>query len=356
MESKYFLKSLKSDKDEWPYIGTGLAISPDGKFFVTATRTQLRKWDLLNRTWKVLKSGSPPQSVAISPNSKLICTGSENLIILLDLAGNVIRTFEGHTDDVLSVAFSPDGLTICSCDERFLKMWDVKTGTCLKTIDAQPDEDYSGVDLKIAFSPDGKTICTANPMLGLDLWNTLTGEKINHFLETSRNGAFCVAFSPDGKMVCSGSGDVFKVQLYKTETGELIKEFTGHTRIVKCVAFSPDGKWICSGSDDKTVRLWSLTGKDPIILTGHRDTVFCVAFSPKKDIILSGSSDGEIIMWANPEVTQSDRTAPIFSQLGIDLMKPTGDTRSDPLPGNLQRLPPELRSLIAGYLPLKDIM
>jgi len=354
MESKYFLKSLKSDN--WPVYG--LAISPDGKFFVSGIEKEVKKWDLINRTWKVLLRGAESTfGVTISPNSKLICASSFISVILLDLAGNVIRTFEGHTDDVLSVAFSPDGLTICSCDERFVKTWDVKTGTCLNTIDADPDEDSTGVDLKIAFSPDGKTICTANPMLGLDLWNTLTGEKINHFLETSRNGAFCVAFSPDGKMVCSGSGDVFKVQLYKTETGELIKEFTGHEGTIRCVAFSPDGKWICSGSDDKTVRLWSLIGEDPIVLTGHKRGISCVAFSPKKDIILSGSSDGEIIMWANPEVTQNDRTAPIFSQLlGIDLMKPTGDTRSDPLPGNLQRLPPELRSLIAGYLPLKDII
>ena len=354
MESKYFLKSLQTGSS----IVHGLAISPDGKFFVSTTWKELRKWDLMNRTWKVLLRGAEHKfDVAISPNSKLICAGDGRSVILLDLTGNEIRTFEGHTDDVLSVAFSPDGLTICSCDERFVKTWDVKTGTCLNTIDADPDEDSTGVDLKIAFSPDGKTICTASLVFGLDLWNTLTGEKINHFLETSRNGTFCVAFSPDGKMVCSGSGDNFKLQLYKTETGELIKEFTGHEGTIRCVAFFPDGKWICSASKDKTVRLWSLTGKDPIILTGHKSDIWCLAFSPKKDIILSGSSDGEIIMWANPEVTQSDRTAPIFSQLlGIDLMKPTGDTLSDPLAGNLQKLPPELRSLIAGYLPLKDII
>jgi len=356
MESKYFLKSLKSDKDEWPYIGTGLAISPDGKFFVTATRTQLRKWDLLNRTWKVLKSGSPPQSVAISPNSKLICTGSENLIILLDLAGNVIRTFEGHTRSVSSFAFSPDGLKICSGSYTgVMKLWDLENGTCLSTFNVGPCMNRGDSINSVAFSPDGKTICTGS--VGSVLWNTFTGELIRNLTPRAMRGAFIfVAFSPDGKMICSNSGDLYEVQVYKTETGELIKEFTGHTRIVKCVAFSPDGKWICSGSDDKTVRLWSLIGEDPIVLTGHKRGISCVAFSPKKDIILSGSSDGEIIMWANPEVTQSDRTAPIFSQLGIDLMKPTGDTRSDPLAGNLQRLPPELRSLIAGYLPLKDII
>jgi WD40 repeat protein len=370
MESKYFLKSLKSDN--WHV--NGLAFSPDGKFFVSTTWKVLTKWDLINRTWKVLLRDAELMiySAAISPNSKFICARGNNSVTLLDLAGNIIRTFGGQVEDdfgevmedrFLSFAFSPDGLKIFSAGNGFITLWDVQTGACLNTIKIDPDVDNieRGEEEGASFfhNSDKNTTWIAT-VYSLNLVDALTGK----FFKNQVNRSSCEpAFSPDGKMVCSSRGvDIdfnadFNLQLYKTETYELIKEFTGHTRGIRCVAFSPDGKWICTGSEDKTVRLWSLTGKDPIILTGHKSMVFRVAFSPKKDIILSGSSDGEIIMWANPEVTQSDRTAPIFSQLlGIDLMKPTGDTRSDPLAGNLQRLPPELRSLIAGYLPLKDIV
>jgi len=50
-----------------------------------------------------------------------------------------IRTFEGHTDWVTSVAFSPDGKYILSGSwDTTLKLWDIETGRLIRTFGGYP--------------------------------------------------------------------------------------------------------------------------------------------------------------------------------------------------------------------------
>src|SRR5262249_51526684 len=58
---------------------------------------------------------------------------------------------KGHTDRVMSVAFSPDGLWLASVDAGgTVKLWDLRTGQESLTLKGQT----SGVT-SVAFSPDG---------------------------------------------------------------------------------------------------------------------------------------------------------------------------------------------------------
>jgi len=67
-------------------------------------------------------------------------------------SGRHLRTFEGHTGDVNSVAFSPDG---CYClsgsDDQTLKLWEVDSGRHLRTF-----EGHTGDVNSVAFPPDGR--------------------------------------------------------------------------------------------------------------------------------------------------------------------------------------------------------
>ncbi len=42
------------------------------------------------------------------------------------------------------------------------------------------------------------------------------------------------------------------------KSGNLLKEFTGHTGFVNDVAFTLDGPHVLSGSSDGSVRIWSV--------------------------------------------------------------------------------------------------
>ncbi|EDN95820.1 hypothetical protein SS1G_11699 [Sclerotinia sclerotiorum 1980 UF-70] len=69
-----------------------------------------------------------------------------------DTTGKSLQIFEGHSDWVNSVAFSPDKKVIVSgSDDGTIRFWDITTGKSLQVF-----EDHSGEVNSVAFSPDGK--------------------------------------------------------------------------------------------------------------------------------------------------------------------------------------------------------
>jgi WD40 repeat protein len=63
------------------------------------------------------------------------------------------------------------------------------------------------------------------------------------------------------------------------------------------VCFSPDGKRLAGAGDDKTVKVWEMTGdREPLTLTGHTARVTAVVFLPE-DRVASASIDGTLRVW-----------------------------------------------------------
>ncbi|MDB5352104.1 MAG: repeat-containing protein [Planctomycetota bacterium] len=203
-----------------------------------------------------------------------------------------IRRFEGHTDTVSSVAFSPDGLrAISGGPDKIPRLWEVTTGKASRQFEGDA-EGVSGV----AFSPDGHSVLSAGGEKTLTLWDAESGRALRRF-GGDAGAPIHVAIAPDGKSVASGGLD-HAARLWDVATGNLIRPFTGHTERVYGIAFSPDGRSLATGSWDRTVRIWDVaTGRELRRFEGHRDRAGDVAFSRDGRRILSGSTDRTMRLW-----------------------------------------------------------
>jgi len=203
-------------------------------------------------------------SVAFSSDGKQVLSGSyDKTVKLWDIAsGQEIKTFSGHTDSIRSVTLSPDGKQMLSSSWDYtMKLWDVASGQVIKTFSS--NNIFSDF-LSVAFSPDGKQILSGMTGGSIRQWDASSGKQIRGFSVGRDNvtQVNSVAFSPDGKQILAGSDDNI-VNLFDAESGQLIKSFKGHSNQVKSVAFNPDGKRIISGSYDTTIRIWDIaTGKE----------------------------------------------------------------------------------------------
>ena len=95
-------------------------------------------------------------SIAISNDGKRFVTASADKkcrIYNID-DKDCIRVFEGHTDDVELVLFSPNGKTIASSShDKTVKIWDIETGICVITLGS-----FQNDIVNIAYNQDGSFI------------------------------------------------------------------------------------------------------------------------------------------------------------------------------------------------------
>jgi len=65
---------------------------------------------------------------------------------------------QGHTGDVHSVAWSPDGKTLASgSNDKTVKLWKAATGKLLASLQGPTGDVHS-----VAWSPDGKTLASGS--------------------------------------------------------------------------------------------------------------------------------------------------------------------------------------------------
>ncbi|MBE8994570.1 serine/threonine-protein kinase [Microcystis aeruginosa] len=231
-------------------------------------------------------------SVAYSPDSRYLASGgSDNTIKIWEVAtGKELRTLTGHSRGVESVVYSPDGRYLASgSSDDTIKIWEVATGKELRTLTG-----HSGSVWSVVYSPDGRYLASGS--WDDTIWEVATGKQLRTLTGHS-DSVWSVVYSPDGRYLASGNGDK-TIKIWEVATGKELRTLTGHSGSVWSVVYSPDGRYLASGNGDKTIKIWEVaTGKELRTLTGHSEVVNSVVYSPDGRYLASGSVDKSIKIW-----------------------------------------------------------
>jgi RNA polymerase sigma factor (sigma-70 family) len=238
--------------------------------------------------------------VAFSPDGKRVLSGGvcygdrDPTVRLWDVSsGKELMKLEGHTEGVYSLAFLPGGKKAVSGGaDGTIRLWDLESGKELKRIEGHVDTVY-GLDV----SRDGKWLLTGGEDKTVRLWELETGKEVRRF-EGHTGRVRAVAFSPDGKQAVSGGIlDDMSLRVWDVETGAELSKYTIDCEGIASVAFSPDGKLVLAGCLDKAIHLFELSNGKERSLEGHSQQLHGCVFTPDGKRILSASYDQTVRLW-----------------------------------------------------------
>jgi len=240
------------------------------------------------------------KSLAFSPDGRLLASASwETNFILWDLEKRqALAILSGHKRWVNHLSFSPDGSLLASASaDKTIILWEVKEQKALATLRGHE----AGVD-SVAFSPDGKLLVSFSADKTIILWD-VNEQKALTTLRGHEAEILHVAFSPDGKLLASASSDK-TVILWDVNERQALKTLHGHDGAVTHLAFSPNGKLLASASDasNNKIILWNLEKQEALAtLHGHNEWVTHLAFSPDGSLLASSSYDKTVVLWDLPK-------------------------------------------------------
>lgn len=280
LEGQKLLKALSGHDG----MVRAVKFSPDGRFVVTGGSVDTEKNDWTAKIWAIS---------AEDPNDwKLVKE-------LLPKKGR-------HYDQVMAVAFRPDGKRIAVADEKASHIYDLSSSKPEEWAEIRELKAHKAWTRAIAWSQDGKRLFSCSDDATTVLWD-LSSEnpadwKKSRILKGHKGGTYSMALSADGKYIATGGSD-FTVRIWDITSPDSttwkekeVKALKGHKRVIRSLAWAPNGKMLVSASDDATARVWDVSSataaewKEAKSLA-HKSTIPSVSFSADSNYIVTGSSD-----------------------------------------------------------------
>jgi WD40 repeat protein len=150
----------------------------------------------------------------------------------------------------------------------------------------------------LAFSPDGRSIVSCDTFGLARIWDVTTGIE-KHRL---RENVCTVAYSPDGKSIAMALGDatirIRDANVSVIDVAHPISEGRNWApTVINCVTFSPDGVLIAFSSAGQTVRIWDATTAAERLVIEAANRVYSLTFSSDNRTIACGQSNGTVQLW-----------------------------------------------------------
>ncbi|KAF2228642.1 WD40 repeat-like protein [Viridothelium virens] len=210
----------------------------------------------------------------------------------------------GHRTDIRAIALSSDDRMLVTASTGSLKLWNVLTQSCLRTLDC-------GQALCCSFLPGDKIVLIGTKTGELELFDIATSTLLDSF--QAHDGAiWTLQVHPDGRSVVTGSADKcakfwnFKIVQEEipgtTRTTPRLKLV--HNRTLKVtddilsICFSPDSRLLAVSTLDNTVKVFFADSLKLFLnLYGHKLPVLDISISSDSKLIATCSADKNVRLW-----------------------------------------------------------
>ena len=272
---------------------------------IVRTGGKVRSFD-----WIRMKSSGSLQLLVATTNNQLesygVVTASKKAKDSedSDYNRNLAVDIPGHRTDIRSIALSSDDRMLASASNGSLKIWNVRTRSCLRTLEC-------GYSLCSAFLPGDKIVVVGNKNGELEVFD-IASSTLMDTIKAHDGPVWSLHVHPDGKSMVSGSADksakFWNFQVVQEEipgtkrTTPRLKLV--HTRTLKVsddilsLRFSPDSKLLAVSLLDNTVKVFFTDSlKLYLNLYGHKLPVLNMDISYDSKLIVTCSADKTVRLW-----------------------------------------------------------
>lgn len=242
-------------------------------------------------------SAVPQLAIALATNAIEVYAVSGEEGATPSLAGDI--ELPGHRSDVRSLALSQDDTLLLSTSSSGCKIWNPRTGVCLRTIEE------GGYGLSSAFVPGGRHAVIGTKEGKLEIVDVAAGLLLAS-IDAHSGAIWSVCPLPDQSGIVTGSAD-HDVKFWEYEIQEDGERRTLGLRLVRtlkmsedvlAVACSPDGKLVALSLLDSTIKVFFLDSlKFFLSLYGHKLPALSIDISSDGTLLVSGGADKNLRIW-----------------------------------------------------------
>jgi len=291
------------------------AISPNGRYIVTADIYGARVWDLISGELltKFAVNNVFTSGVLFSRDGKHILTLKiPGTVCIFDAnSGELTLEFKAHKETLSSAIFSSDSKHILTVgyEDSVAQIWDASTGKlCLTLTEPRACGNSTAKVDFAAFSADGKNILTTHNST-VRLWDAATGTQLGeivNFLDTIASAIY----SPDGQYIAIINFKMFgdsTVGIWHIATQQVVA-LEGYRGSIRSIAYSPDGKYIVlTCGDDETARVLDVSTGKQIAELKCPFMVMKAVYSPDgKNIITADWCNAIVWKLADEKISKQD--------------------------------------------------
>lgn len=269
---------------------TSIGFQRDGRWMYSCSEDHTIKiWDLRSSTYShSFDCQAPVNSVALHPNQTQILSGDQNgSIQMWDIrhsssssslnpsstsiktnkpikvltpaqngdSKNQDQTMVGIKPSIQSVDISEDGrLAMAATHHANVYLWDIKDMSHWKPLRKFRAHPHGAYLLKAKISPDGRHLVTTSSDKTAKLWSTqqltklypnpnapsllqLRPPQVTKLLGQHQRWVWDAVFSADSSYLVTACSDHW-ARLWNLQTGEVVRQYTGHRSAVTCVALN----------------------------------------------------------------------------------------------------------------------